>query len=96
MWLWERVPVMVSPTVMAVPGQLQTKNAPHINFCPNAAGLGQKNCKNREKNAKNARKLMPKIAKNAQKRQIVENCVDQVDLAEVPLPETKKREKKEK
>jgi hypothetical protein len=26
-----------------------SKNAPHINFCPNAAGLDQKNCKKRTK-----------------------------------------------
>jgi hypothetical protein len=50
----------------------------------------RKNCKNREKIAKNARKLMKKC-KNA--RQIVENGVDQVDLVEVPLPETKKEKK---
>jgi hypothetical protein len=75
---------MMSPTVVALPGQLQTKNATSINFCPNAAGLGQKNCKNREKIVKNARKLMQKIAKNARtRRQIVENGVDQVDLGGV-------------
>jgi hypothetical protein len=37
---------------------------------------------------------MQKMQKNAQ--QIVKNGVDQVDLVEVPLPETKIREKREK
>jgi hypothetical protein len=53
------------------------------------AGLKQKNCKNREKIAKNARKLLQKTDKQCQNRQIVENGVDQVDLGGVP--ETKKQ-----
>jgi hypothetical protein len=39
MWLWAHVRVMVSPSVTAEPGQLQTKNTNYINICPNAAGL---------------------------------------------------------
>jgi hypothetical protein len=33
---------MVSPTLMALPGQLQTENKTGIIFCPNAAGFDQK------------------------------------------------------
>jgi hypothetical protein len=57
----------------------------------------QRNCKNREKFAKNARKLHEthKIcSQNA--RQIVENGVDQVDLGEVGTSGNEEEKKKRK
>jgi hypothetical protein len=41
MWLWAKVRTILSPSVIALPGQLQTNNSTYV-FCPNAAGCSKK------------------------------------------------------
>jgi hypothetical protein len=60
-------------------------------FLPKRGRFETKNCKNREKNAKNARKLLQKTHKQCQNRQIVENGVDQIWLQLATSGNEKKR-----
>jgi hypothetical protein len=65
MWLCGVVLVMESPTVIALPGQLQTNNSTTFTFLPKRGRLQHKNSQNM---AKSDQKLAKKRSKMAKKR----------------------------